>query len=59
MEHWLDEQIRFDCGWEKKVIARILQNLSLILKVRLQSVRDLQQYRKQLAAGRRLRAALA
>ena len=43
-------QICFDRSWQEKVIARILQNLSLILKVDFQSVRDLSQYRKQLAA---------
>ena len=32
-----------------KVINRILHNLSLILKIKLETVRDLQQYRKQLA----------
>ncbi|HEY3644545.1 MAG TPA: ferritin-like domain-containing protein, partial [Gammaproteobacteria bacterium] len=49
MEHWLNEQIHFDREWQEKVIARILQNLSLILKTDFQSVRDLSQYRKQLA----------
>ena len=50
MEHWLNEQIRFDRSWQERVIDRILQNLSLILKVKLDSVRDLSAYRKQLAA---------
>jgi hypothetical protein len=27
LEHWLDEQIRFDESWEKKVIERILHNM--------------------------------
>ncbi|HEV2331666.1 MAG TPA: ferritin-like domain-containing protein, partial [Gammaproteobacteria bacterium] len=49
MEHWLNEQIRFDREWQEQVIGRILQNLSLILKTKFESVRDLQQYRKQLA----------
>jgi hypothetical protein len=49
MEHWLNEQIHFDREWQEKVIARILQNQSLILKTDFQSVRDLSQYRKQLA----------
>ena len=51
MEHWLNEQICFDRSWQEKVIARILNSLSLILKVKLDSVRDLQQYRKQLDAA--------
>ena len=50
IEHWLNEQIRFDRTWQQRVIDRILSSLSLILKVKLESVRDLQQYRKQLAA---------
>ncbi|HLW74094.1 MAG TPA: diiron oxygenase [Gammaproteobacteria bacterium] len=50
IEHWLNEQIRFDKKWQQRVIDRILNSLSLILKVKLESVRDLQQYRKQLAA---------
>ena len=28
LERWLDEQIRFDAGWEKRVVAMILKNLS-------------------------------
>jgi hypothetical protein len=51
IEHWLNEQIRFDKEWQQRVIDRILNSLSLILKVKLESVRDLQQYRKQLAAA--------
>ncbi len=49
MEHWLNQQIQFDKEWQMKVINRILHNLSLILKIKLETVRDLQQYRKQLA----------
>jgi hypothetical protein len=51
IEHWLNEQIRFDKEWQQRVIDRILNSLSLILNVKLESVRDLQQYRKQLAAA--------
>jgi hypothetical protein len=30
LEHWLDQQIRFDASWEGKVVDRILHNLSLL-----------------------------
>lgn len=33
LERWLDAQIKFDGGWEKKVIDRILHNLSLIFDI--------------------------
>jgi hypothetical protein len=49
MERWLNQQIKFDREWQQKVIARILESLSRILKTKLESVRDLQHYRKQLA----------
>ncbi|MNT11308.1 hypothetical protein D3C72_1461810 [compost metagenome] len=31
LEHWLNKQIRFDESWEKRVIERILHNMSLLL----------------------------
>ena len=31
MEHWLDQQIRFDDKWENKVVGGILRNLSNLL----------------------------
>ena len=49
MERWLNQQIKFDREWQQRVIARILESLSRILKTKLESVRDLQHYRKQLA----------
>jgi hypothetical protein len=50
LEHWLDEQIRFDETWEAKVSERILHNLSLIFEQPFASVQDLNRYRKQIAA---------
>jgi hypothetical protein len=51
MERWLNQQINFDRDWQMRVINRILSNLSLILKIKLESVRDLQIYRKQLRSA--------
>ncbi len=48
LERWLDEQIRFDAGWERKVMDRILHNLSLLLERPLASAQDLNRYRKEL-----------
>lgn len=50
LEHWLDEQIRFDATWEGKVAERILHNLSLLLGEPFKSVQELNRYRKTLAA---------
>ncbi|MCY1227731.1 hypothetical protein D9M69_325220 [compost metagenome] len=50
LEKWLDEQIRFDEGWEKKVIERILHNMSLLFERTFESVQDLNRYRKELNA---------
>ena len=48
LERWLDEQIRFDAGWERKVMDRILHNLSLLLERSFRSVQDLNRYRREL-----------
>ncbi len=50
LEHWLDEQIRFDKEWETKVVERILHNLSLLFERTFTSVQDLNRYRKEIAA---------
>jgi hypothetical protein len=49
LEHWLNQQIKFDLAWETKVVERILHNLSLLLGRSFQSVQDLNKYRKELA----------
>ena len=51
LEHWLDEQIRFDVEWEGKVAERILHNLSLLLDRSFKTVQDLNRYRKELSRG--------
>jgi len=48
LERWLDEQIRFDRGWERKVIDMILLNLSKLLDAPIRSLQDLSRYRKRL-----------
>jgi hypothetical protein len=51
LEHWLDQQIKFDVGWETRVVDRILHNLSLLLERSFVTVQDLNKYRKELARG--------
>ena len=51
LEHWLDEQIRFDDAWESRVIDRILHNLSLLFGEPLDSAQALNRYRRTLAAA--------
>jgi hypothetical protein len=50
LEVWLDDQIRFDGEWEKKVVERILHNLSLLFERSFSSVQDLNRYRKEALA---------
>ena len=50
LENWLDGQIRFDADWEKKVIDRILHNMSLLFERTFESVQDLNRYRKEVMA---------
>ena len=51
LEHWLDEQIRFDADWEGKVADRILHNLSLLFGRKFANAQDLNRYRKELVRG--------
>ena len=50
LEAWLDQQIRFDGEWEKKVVDRILHNLSLLFERSFGSVQELNRYRKEALA---------
>ncbi|MGB4346425.1 MAG: ferritin-like domain-containing protein [Burkholderiaceae bacterium] len=50
LEAWLDTQIRFDGEWEKKVVDRILHNLSLLFERSFVTVQDLNRYRKEAIA---------
>ena len=49
LEEWLDKQIKFDAGWETKVVERILHNLSLLLERGFKTAQDLNRYRKELS----------
>ena len=49
LEHWLDQQIKFDAVWETRVVERILHNLSLLLERSFGTVQELNKYRKELA----------
>ena len=49
LERWLDEQIRIDAGWEKRVVAMILKNLSSLFGERFDSVQQLNRFRKTLS----------
>lgn len=51
LEHWLDGQIKFDEVWEKKVVDRILHNLSLLFGRELPTVQALNRYRRELNAA--------
>ena len=49
LEHWLDQQIKFDAVWETRVVDRILHNLGLLLERSFATVQELNKYRKELA----------
>ena len=51
LERWLDEQIRFDRDWEQKVVTVILRNLSLLFGREVDSVKDLNRFRKEIPAA--------
>jgi hypothetical protein len=48
LEHWLDQQIKFDAGWESRVVERILHNLSLLMGRGFATVQELNKFRKEL-----------
>ncbi|MGZ3241048.1 MAG: ferritin-like domain-containing protein, partial [Burkholderiaceae bacterium] len=56
-ERWLDTQIKFDGEWEKKVVERILHNMSLLFERTFTTVQELNRYRKEITT--RLAAANA
>ncbi|MDY7577680.1 ferritin-like domain-containing protein [Herbaspirillum sp. RTI4] len=47
LEHWLDTQIKFDGVWEKKVVDRILHNMSLLFERTFTTVQELNRFRKE------------
>lgn len=50
LEHWLDQQIKFDADWEKRVVERILHNVGLLFGQTFKTVQELNRYRKEMAA---------
>jgi len=50
LEQWLDTQIKFDGEWEKKVVDRILHNMSLLFERTFETVQELNRYRKEVVA---------
>ncbi len=48
LEHWLDTQIRFDRGWEQRVVKVILMNLSNLFGQTFSTVTELNRFRKSL-----------
>jgi hypothetical protein len=50
LERWLDEQIRFDDGWEKKVVERILHNMSILFERTFNTAQELNRYRKEVVS---------
>ena len=48
LEHWLDEQIKFDKVWEGKVVTAILKNCSILFQRTFETVQELNRYRKEL-----------
>lgn len=51
LEHWLDEQIKFDKVWEGKVVTAILRNCSILFEQTIDTVQELNRYRKSLGAA--------
>jgi hypothetical protein len=51
LERWLDEQIHFDQECEQRVVGGILRNLSSLFGEPLESVKDLNRYRRTLRAA--------
>jgi len=51
LEHWLDEQIRFDDECERRVTGGILRNLSSLFEQTFETVQDLNRYRRTLRAA--------
>ncbi len=49
LEHWLDSQIQFGKEWEAKVVSMILKNLSLLFGRTIDSIQDLNRYRREIS----------
>lgn len=51
LERWLDQQIGCDVEWEKRVVGMILRNLSSLFGKTLESMQQLNRFRKSLACA--------
>ena len=49
LEHWLDSQIQFGKEWEAKVVSMILKNLSLLFGRTIDTIQDLNRYRREIS----------
>ena len=49
LEHWLNNQIRFDATYENKVATNILNKLSTLMDHSFATVKDLSKFRKEMA----------
>ena len=52
LERWLDEQIRFDASWEKRVVGMILHNLSSLFGQTFETVQRAEPLPQVARAGR-------
>ena len=50
LEYWLDTQIKFDKGWENRVVGGILKQLSNLFDRPFENSTDLNRFRKELIA---------
>jgi len=48
LEHWLDSQIQFGKEWETKVVTMILKNLSLLFGRTIDTIQELNRYRREI-----------
>lgn len=48
LERWLDDQIRFDRDWEKKVVDMILLNMSKLFERPIRTLQELNRFRREL-----------
>ncbi|MBJ7264221.1 MAG: acyl-ACP desaturase [Burkholderiaceae bacterium] len=49
LEHWLNNQIRFDATYENKVATNILNKLSTLMNQSFETVKDLSRFRKEMS----------
>ena len=49
LEHWLDNQIAFGKEWEGRVVSMILKNLSLLFGRTIDTIQDLNRYRREIS----------